>query len=60
VCDKDFDEDRKTIDNGFPAEICTLCFGAKYCSAECKDKNAYVAPSELMSWSLVTTTDQTM
>jgi hypothetical protein len=59
VCDKDFDEDSRTIDDGRLAEICTLCFGAKYCSAECKDKNAYVAPFELMSYLLVTTTDQT-
>jgi hypothetical protein len=40
VCDQGFTEDGNTIDKGLPAEICTLCYGAKYCSIECKEGNA--------------------
>lgn len=53
ACDIEFDEDSKTTINARPAEICTLCFGAKYCSVECKDANAY-ATSFVSNSSVIT------
>jgi hypothetical protein len=46
VCDQGFTEDGNTIDKGLPAEIYTLCYGAKYCSVECKEGNAWVTSPE--------------
>lgn len=37
VCEKEIDDDGMVLETGEAAEKCMMCFGAKYCSVECKD-----------------------